>query len=166
MGLWIRTRLTSLCPRSSADRATGFYPVGRAFESLRGHMVTGTGTAAALVLGYLARVANQRDVSGVDELVSPRYVGSGHGWPADRDALREFYRWQARTRPDWLIEVQDVVSVGSCVVIRAHAGGTVSHDQTEAPLAAPTNGAVEWLAAYTVAEGQITAIELLAIRDR
>ncbi|MCW2543004.1 MAG: hypothetical protein JWM40_556 [Frankiales bacterium] len=97
---------------------------------------------------------------------SPGYVGSGHGWPADREALAAFYTWQSQSRPDWTIDVQDVVTVGGCVVIRAHAGGTVSHDETGRPLAAPLSSAVEWLAAYTVAGGRITAIDLLAVRDR
>ena len=118
------------------------------------------------MLGYLERVVNQRDLSAVDELVDPSYTGSGWGWPVDRDALREFYHWQALTRPDWRIDVQDVISVGSSVVVRAHAGGTISADETGRPLAAPTSGAVEWLAAYSTRDGLITAIDLLAIRDR
>lgn len=120
----------------------------------------------AFVRAYLDRVVNDRDLTAVDELVAPDYVGSGHGWPVDRDALRAFYSWQAQARPDWHIEVQEVVAVADRVVIRAHAGGTVAADEAGRPLAAPSQGAVEWLATYTVTDGLIAAIEVLAIRDR
>ena len=119
-----------------------------------------------LVLAYLERVVNQRDLSAVDELVDPSYVGSGSAWPADRESLRAFYRWQAVSRPDWHIDVQQTVAVGESVVVRALAGGTVSATETGRPLAAPESRAVEWLAAYRVSGGLITAIDVLAIRDR
>jgi hypothetical protein len=119
-----------------------------------------------LVQGYLQRVVNDHDVTGVDELVSADYRGSGHGWPVTRPELAAFYEWQCSTRPDWRIEVQDVVEVADWVVVRAHAGGTVTQDEQGRPLAAPRAGAVEWLAAYRVVEGLITRIDLLAIRRR
>ncbi len=115
---------------------------------------------------YLARVVNGRDLGAVDEIVSPGYVGTGNGWPVDRDSLRAFYEWQAWSRPDWHIDIQDALCVGDCVVVRAFAGGTVTDDAAGRPLAAPASRAVEWLAAYRVAHGQIARIDLLAIRDR
>jgi hypothetical protein len=121
---------------------------------------------ADLVRAYLQRVVNDRDSAAVDELVSAAYQGSGHGWPITRPELRTFYEWQSRTRPDWHIDVQDTVEVADCVVVRAHAGGTVSQDEEGRPLAAPRSSAVEWLAAYRLAEGLITRIDLLAIRSR
>lgn len=122
--------------------------------------------SAALVRAYLDRVVNQRDLSAVDDLVSPEYLGSGHGWPHDLAALREFYAWQATARPDWSIDVQETVEVGDCVVVRAHAGGTIAGDEHGRPLAAPTHRAVEWLAMYRIEQARIVEIRVLALRDR
>lgn len=121
---------------------------------------------ADLVRGYVDRVVNRRDLDAVDQLVSPDYAGGGHGWPATLKDLRSFYEWQARTRPDWHIEVQETIEVDDCVVVRAYAGGTISADEQGRPLAAPQNRSVEWLAAYRLADGLITRIEVLALRPR
>ncbi|GAC1332015.1 MAG: hypothetical protein NVSMB13_20500 [Mycobacteriales bacterium] len=123
-------------------------------------------TMAAFVRRYLHRVVNLGDLSAVEELVSPSYRGGGYGWPGDINALREFYRWQAQTRPDWTIEVQQTVEVGGCVVVRAFAGGTIARDEHGRPLAAPTSRAVEWLTMYRVESEMITEIRVLALRDR
>ena len=80
------------------------------------------GTLGAAVLSYLDRAVHQHDVSVVDEAVAPDYVG--HGFPADRAALEEFYAWQARSAPDWRIDVEDLVEEGDRVAVRAHAYGT------------------------------------------
>ena len=87
---------------------------------------TSAGKVARWVTGYLDRVVNSKDVAAVDDLVSPDYVGSGHGWAPDRVTLREFYAWQAQSRPDWRITVQESIEVGDWVAVRAHASGTVS----------------------------------------
>jgi hypothetical protein len=50
--------------------------------------------------------------------------------------LRSFYEWQAATRPDWHIDVQETIEVDDCVVVRAHAHGAISQDETGRPLAA------------------------------
>lgn len=118
------------------------------------------------VCDYLQRVVNERDLAAVDELVSPRYRGSGYGWPADVAALRDFYRWQSQTRPDWTIDVQETLEVAGCVVVRAYAGGTIANDEDGRPLAAPTARAVEWLAMYRIEDGLIVEIQVLALRDR
>lgn len=112
------------------------------------------------VRAYLDRVVNRRDVSAVDELVDPGYHGGGFGWPSDREALRAFYAWQAEERPDWRIDVQETVEVGDCVVVRAHAGGTVVEQGVRA-----WRG-VEWLAAYRLVAGRVVGIEVLALRER
>lgn len=111
------------------------------------------------VRAYLDRVVNRRDLSAVDELVDPAYRGSGFDWPADREALREFYAWQARERPDWHIDVQETVEVGDCIVVRALAGGTVVEDGTA------VRRAVEWLAAYRLAGGRLVEIQVLALKE-
>lgn len=121
---------------------------------------------AAFVRDYLRRVVNARDLTAVDELVSPSYRGGGHGWPPDVRTLRDFYRWQSETRPDWTIDVQQTAEVAGCVVVRAYAGGTIAHDERGRPLAAPTSRAVEWLAMYRIQDGLITEIQVLALRDR
>ena len=121
------------------------------------------GTLAMFVRAYLQRVVNEGDLKAVEALVSPDYTGCGHGWPATRPELEAFYAWQARTRPDWRIDVQETLEVGECVVVRAHAGGSVTADEQGRPLAAPTSSAVEWLAAYFLSGGAITRIDLLAV---
>ena len=118
------------------------------------------------VCGYLQRVVNERDLTAVDEFVSPRYHGSGYGWPADVGALSDFYRWQSQTRPDWTIDVQEAMEVAGCVVVRAYAGGTISNDEGGRPLAAPAARAVEWLAKYRLEDGLIVEIQVLALRVR
>jgi hypothetical protein len=123
-------------------------------------------TASGFVRDYLERVVNERDLSAVDELVSADYRGGGFGWPEDVTALRDFYRWQAASRPDWAIEVQETVEVDGCVVVRAFAGGTITDDEHGRPLAAPAQRAVEWLAMYRLAAGQITEIRVLELRER
>ena len=120
----------------------------------------------AFVRGYLHRVVNTRDLTAVDDLVSPSYRGRGYGWPEDVDALRAFYRWQAGSRPDWTIDVQQTVEVAGCVVVRAYAGGTIADDEQGRPLAAPTQHAVEWMAMYRIENCLITEIEVLALRER
>src|ERR1043165_1190327 len=104
------------------------------------------------VTAYLARVVNQRDVTAVDEMVAPDYAGGGYGWPQTLAELRAFYEWQAATRPDWHIDVQETVAAGDCVVVRAEASGTVAEDERGQPLAAPMASHVEWLAAYWVSD--------------
>lgn len=117
------------------------------------------------VRDYLERVVNQHDLEFVGRMVSPDYRGSGFGWPADRDSLMEFYRWQVRTRPTWRIDMQRTLEVGDVVTVHAHAGGTVANADDDRPEAAPTTSAVEWLAAYRFADGLIVEIQVLELRD-
>jgi hypothetical protein len=121
-------------------------------------------TLSDFVRTYLDRVVNGRDAGAVDELVAADYSGGGHGWPATRPDLQAFYEWQARTRPDWHIDVQQTIEVDDCVVVRAYAQGTISQDEQGRPLAAPQASAVEWLAAYRLANGRISRIDVLALR--
>ena len=121
---------------------------------------------ADLVAAYLERVVNQRDLRAVHDVVAAHYTGGGHGWPQTREELVAFYTWQAAARPDWHIDVQQTVTVGSCVVVRALAGGTVTDDEQGRPLAAPTARRVEWLAAYWVTEGRIDRIQVLSLVTR
>lgn len=115
---------------------------------------------------YLQRVVNDRDVSAVDELVSPDYVGSGHGWAPDREKLRAFYTWQAHYRPDWHIDIQAALEVGDWVAVQAHAGGTVAHDEAGQPLVTPHQRSVEWLTAFRVVDGQLAETLFLSAGDR
>ncbi len=95
------------------------------------------GPLGEIVRGYLERVVNRRDVTVVDDLVAADYRGFGHGWPADVDALRQFYVRQAELRPDWRIDVQETMELDDVVAVRAYAGGSVSHDAGGSPLATP-----------------------------
>lgn len=106
---------------------------------------------------YLDRVVNHRDLSGVDELVSRDYVGSGDHWPTTFEALRQFYERQASERPDWHIDVQETLELAATVVVRAAAGGSVVVD------GGPRCRRVEWLARYRVHDGLIVETELLAL---
>ena len=123
------------------------------------------GVLTGLARAYLERVVNRRDLAAVDELVAPSYQGSGHGWPEDLPALKAFYAWQARSRPDWHIDVQESVEVGDHVAVRAFAGGTIMAGD-DSPGAAPTVGAVEWLAVYRFEEDRIAEIQVLEVRQR
>ena len=114
-------------------------------------------TLTELVTGYLERVVNQRDLSGVDDLVDPGYRGSGPGWPSALPALRRFYEEQARLRPDWRIDVLDAVELGDSVVVRAHAHGTALDGD------APRRLAFDWLTHYRVVDDRIAEINLLAL---
>ena len=119
-----------------------------------------------VVADYLTRVVNQRDLSAVDDMIAADYTGGGHGWPETLAELRDFYEWQATSRPDWHIEVQKTVAVGDCVVVRAEASGTVTEFERGRPLAAPTARHVEWLAAYWVSHQRIRRIQVLSLTPR
>ena len=101
---------------------------------------------------YIDRVVNRGDADAVGELVAPGYTGHGHGWPADREALREFYAHQARARPDWRIDVQETLEVGEWVAVRAHAGDASRQ--------------VEWLALYRVDDDRVAEIRIVALEER
>ena len=101
---------------------------------------------------YVDRAVNRGDVSAVDELVAQDYRGSGHGWPADIGALRDFYLHQSRERPGWRIEVQETIETGEWVAVRALAGDATRR--------------VEWLAAYRVRDSRIAEIRVLALEER
>jgi hypothetical protein len=109
-----------------------------------------------LVRRYIERVVNRRDLTAVDDMVSPHYVGSGPGWPTNIEELRQFYRAQARHRPDWHIEVQRTLELGDSVIVRALAGGAVVSQGV------PGQVVLEWLAHYRVADERITEINILA----
>lgn len=118
------------------------------------------------VRDYLERVVNRNDLAAIDELVSPDYRGTGPGWAPDFESLRQFYAWQAQWRPDWAIDVQETVEVGDHVAVRAHAGGTIAHDDDGEPLHAPVRRDVEWLSVYRVADDRIVEVNFLAVVDR
>ena len=70
---------------------------------------------------FIQRVVNEHDVSGVDDMVSPDYRGSGSEWQhlaPDFKTLREFYQRQAAQRPDWRIDIQETIELGEYVVAR------------------------------------------------
>lgn len=113
----------------------------------------------ASVRAYIERVVNQKDITAVDEMVSPHYRGSGHRWPKDLPALRGFYEHQYRYRPDWQIHIQQTIELADSVVARARAGGVVSVGE------ATERRAVEWLAHYKLDDGRITEINVLEVVD-
>ena len=110
-----------------------------------------------LVVAYIERVVNERDLTAVSESVAADYRGSGPGWPATRDALLAFYEEQARSRPDWHIDVQATIELGDSVVVRAQAHGTVTDDGRQ------ELRRLEWLTHYRVRDGRICEINVLAI---
>lgn len=115
------------------------------------------GTLGGFVRAYLDRVVNNRDLSGIDELVSPHYTGTGPGWPTTFDALRQFYALQAVERPDWYINVDATLELAEIVVVRAHAGGSIKIDGVM------RRKDVAWLASYRVQDQLIHEINLLAL---
>jgi hypothetical protein len=114
---------------------------------------------------YVERVVNQHDLSAVDEMVSPDYVGGGHGWAETIEALREFYRRQSRTRPDWRIDIQQTVAVGEWVAVRAFAGGQEAYNEDGSRQSPPFPTSVEWLSTIRVAEAKIAEIRIVSWVD-
>jgi predicted SnoaL-like aldol condensation-catalyzing enzyme len=108
------------------------------------------------VRAYIDRVVNQKDLSAVEELVSPEYRGAGCGWPGDLDALRRFYADQVKRRPDWRIDVQETIEVGEWVAVHARAGGMEGGRRRD----------VEWLATYRVSAGRVAEIRVLELKER
>jgi hypothetical protein len=117
----------------------------------------------AFIRTYLARAVNERDITAIEDMVSPGYQGSGRDWPPDLASLREFYQWQARMRPDWRVEVQETIEVGEWVAVRALAGGTVAHDDPGKPVAASVRMVLEWLTLYHVVDRKIAEIRVIAV---
>lgn len=122
-----------------------------------GHSGWRDGQLGDFVRSYIERVVNQRDVTAVEEMVSPDYVGRGPEWAADIEELRQFYLAQARDRPDWHIEVQDSIELGDSVVVRAVAGGAVMVDGVI------RRKTLEWLTHYRVVDGRIAEINILSV---
>lgn len=106
-----------------------------------------------VVRAYIARAVHQHDPSAVDEYVAPGFTG--HGFAPDRDALKAFYAFQARTAPDWRIDVEDVVEQGDRVAVRAHAYGHRTVSPAGEPYAEPVRREVEWIAIYRFEAGLI-----------
>ena len=119
-----------------------------------------TGPLGHLVRTYIDRVVNRQDVTAVDDLVAPDYVGGGLGWPADRDALRRFYEHQLQVRPDWRIAVQSTLELGDHVTVHAHASGT------EISEGASQRRELEWLTQYRIVDGRIREIRVLSVVPR
>ena len=123
------------------------------------------GELARLYRKYIERVVNQHDMSAVDEMVSPDYVGGGHGWPETIEELREFYGRQSRTRPDWRIDIQETVEVGEWVAVRAFAGGRQAYNEDGSPQSPPFLTSVEWLSIIRVVDRRIAEIRLVSWVD-
>jgi hypothetical protein len=102
-------------------------------------------------------VVNEHDVSGVDDMVSPDYRGSGSEWQhlaPDFKTLREFYNGKlpnGRTGASTSRRPSSLANTSS----RAYAHGTEAFDDNGAPRRPPFPTAVEWLAAYHVVGGKI-----------
>lgn len=110
-----------------------------------------------LVIAYIDRVVNGRDITGVDQMVAPEYCGTGPGWPSTLGQLRHFYEEQIRERPNWRIEVRQTLELGDSVVVRAHAYGTAVEE------GGPRPTALDWLTHYRFVERRITEINLLTV---
>jgi hypothetical protein len=123
------------------------------------------GELARFYREYIERVVNQHDVSAIDEIVSPDYVGGGHGWAETIEDLREFYGRQSRTRPDWHIDVQETLEVGEWVAVRAFAGGQEAYNEDGSPQSPPFLTSVEWLSIIRVVDRRIAEIRLVSWVD-
>jgi len=121
------------------------------------------GVLADFYREYVERVVNDQDMSAVDDMVSPSYVGSGQGWPESIEDLREFYSRQIRMRPNWRIEIQETVEVGEWVAVRAFAGGQEADDEHGTPQTSPIISSVEWLALVRVVDRMIMEIRLMSL---
>ena len=114
---------------------------------------------------YIERVVNQHDMSAVDEMVSPDYVGGGYGWAETIQDLREFYGRQNRTRPDWHIDIQETVEVGDWVAVRALAGGQEAYNDDGSPQSPPFLTSVEWLSVFRIVGGRIVETRIVSVVD-
>ena len=123
------------------------------------------GELARFYRAYIERVVNQHDMSAVDDMVSPDYVGGGHGWAGNVEELREFYRRQNRTRPDWRIDIQETIEVGDWVAVRAFAGGQEAYNEDGSPQSPPFLTLVEWLSIIRVVDRRIAEIRLVSWVD-
>lgn len=123
------------------------------------------GELARFYREYIERVVNQHDTSAIDEIVSPDYVGGGHGWAEKIEDLREFHGRQSRTRPDWRIDVQETVEVGEWVAVRAFAGGEEACHEDGSPQSPPVLTSVEWLSIIRVVDRRIAEIRLVSWVD-
>jgi hypothetical protein len=125
----------------------------------------GNGEMGQFYREYVERVVNQHDISAVDEMVSPDYLGGGHGWAETFEGLREFYGRQSRTRPDWHIDVQETVAVGEWVAVRAFAGGQEAYNDDGSPQSPPFLTSVEWLSVIRVLDRRIAEIRVVSWVD-
>lgn len=105
------------------------------------------------VLAYLEHIVNGREHDRLDEFVDAGYVG--HGFAADREALRAFLGWQAATAPDWQIEVKQSAAEGELVAVQARASGTRAEEAPGVPFAAPRRMAFDWMSIYRLDDGRI-----------
>jgi hypothetical protein len=123
------------------------------------------GELGRFIREYIERVVNQHDMSAVDEMVSPDYVGGGYGWAQNIQDLREFYGRQSRSRPDWHIDIQDSVEVGEWVAARAFAGGQEAYNEDGSPQVPPFPTSVEWLAMFRVVDRKIVEVRIVSVAD-
>jgi hypothetical protein len=114
---------------------------------------------------YIERVVNQHDMSAVDEMVSPGYVGGGYGWAETIQDLRESYGRQNRTRPDWHIDIQETMEVGEWVAVRALAGGQEAYNDDGSPQSPPFLTSVEWLSVFRIVDGRIVETRIVSVVD-
>ena len=98
-------------------------------------------------------------------MVSPDYVGGGDGWAGNMEELREFYRRQNCTRPDWRIDIQETLEVGERVAVRACAGGQEADNEDGSPQSPPFLTSVEWLTTVRVVDRMIIEIRLVSWVD-
>lgn len=123
------------------------------------------GELAQFYRAYVERVVNQHDMSAVDDMVSPDYVGGGQGWAENLEELRDFYRRQNRTRPDWRIDIQETMEVGEWVAVRAFAGGQEANNEDGSPQSPPFLTSLEWLTNVRVVNRMIVEIRLVSWVD-
>ena len=112
-----------------------------------------------LATEYIDRVVNRRDITAFEEMVADDYRGTGPRWPATREELRRFYETQQVERPDWRIDIREVVELGDSVVVRAHACGAVATGTST------VHAEVDWLAHYRFRNSQIIEINVLSVVD-
>lgn len=121
---------------------------------MRNEGVSGSEEAGRLhVLAYLEHVVSGGALDRLDEFVDEGYVG--HGFAADREALRAFLGWQRATAPDWRIEVQQSAAEGELVAVQARGSGTRTEASPGVPFATPRRMAFDWMTIYRLADGRI-----------
>jgi predicted ester cyclase len=110
----------------------------------------------ALILRFFKEIDARRDVSVIDEFISPEFIdhSPSPGMPADIEGQRQAFLHFLQATPDGYHAVEDILAEGDKVTVRVRAWGTQTGELFGIP---PTGRRMETtgIAIYRIAEGKI-----------